>query len=164
MSKWFNRLFAGNKTGADGAATAELTEVDPLAASVAQRKRGNEFLNQGELRKALACYREAVNLDSNSVDAYTSLGFVLKELGELEAAEEALGIAVQLKPDSFDAVYLVGQTFADLRQFEKAGEFFQRALDLKPDFEALFGELCHALFQTKDLNRAREVITRGIAL
>jgi predicted O-linked N-acetylglucosamine transferase (SPINDLY family) len=164
MSKWFDRLFAGKKTGSDGAATAAQTEVDPLAESVAQRKRGNDFLDHGDLHKAVDCYRKAVGFDPRSVDACTSLGFALKELGELEAAEDALATAVQLKPDSFDAVYLLGQTFDELRQFEKAAECFQKALGLRPDFESLFGELCHALFQTKQLNQAREVIARGIAL
>lgn len=164
MSKWFGRLFAGRGTGSDGAATAALAGADPLTESVAQRKRGNEFLDLGELHKAVDCYRKAVALAPRSVDAYTSLGFALKELGELEAAKDALATAVQLKPDSFDAVYLIGQTFDELRQFEKAAEHFEKALGLKPDFEALFGELCHALFQTKNLNRARDVITRGIAL
>lgn len=164
MSKWFDRLFAGKKLGSDGAAAAALPEADPLAESVVQRRRGNDFLNQGDLRSAVACYRKAVALDASSVDAHTSLGFALKELGELAAAAEVLATAVQLKSDSFDAVYLLGQTCDELRQFEKAAEYFQRALDLNPDFEALFGELCHALFQTQALNQAREVITRGIAL
>lgn len=164
MSKWFDRIFASKKSASNGAAVAALTEVDPLAESAVQRRRGNDFLNQGDLQRAVACYRQAVALDASSIDAHTSLGYALKELGELDAAAEVLATAVQLKSDSFDAVYLLGQTLNELRQFGRAAEHFQRALDLNPDFEALFGELCHALFQTQALTQARDVITRGIAL
>lgn len=164
MNKWLGRLFPGKKAGADVAAAAPLAKPDALAESVAQRRRGNQFLDSGDLHNAIDWYQKAVASDPNSADAHTSLGFALKELGKLEAAQEALDSAVQLKPDSFDAVYLLGQTFDELRQFEKAAEYFQKALDLRPAFEPLYGELCHALFQIKELGKARELITCGIQL
>lgn len=162
MSKWFDRLFAGKNSVAEVAASAPVAAFDPLAESVAQRKIGNQFLDQGDLRKAADCYRKAVDLDPGSTDAHTSLGFALKELGELTAAEVALAAAARLKPDSFDAVYLLGQTCYALRQFEKAVQHFENALGLQPGFEALYGELSQALFEAHALARAREVIRAGI--
>ena len=163
MSKWFERLFAGKRSVAEVDATASLADVDPLAECIAQRKLGNQFLDQGDLPKAVECYRLAAGFDPNSADAHTSLGFALKELGELEAAEEALATAVQLKPDSFDSVYLLGQIFNESCLFEKAVQYFERALDLQPDFEALYGELSQALSEAHAMARAREVIAVGIA-
>lgn len=162
MSKWFDRLFAREKSVAEVVAPAPVAVFDPQAESVAQRKSGNQFLDQGDLRKAADCYRKAVGFDPNSSDAHTSLGFALKELNELSAAEVALATAVQLKPDSFDAVYLLGQTCYGLGQFERAAQYFEKALALRPDFEALYGELSQALFEVRALARAREVITAGI--
>lgn len=160
MSNWFGRFFWGKKPVAEVAATA--ADLNPLAECIAQRKLGNQFLDQGDVSKAVDCYRQAVVFNPNSVDAYTSLGFALKELGEYEVAQEALATAVRLKPDSFDAVYLLGQTFNESRQFEKAAQHFEKALALQPAFEALYGELSQALFEIHTLVRAREVINVGI--
>ena len=162
MSKWFDRFFAGKKSVAEVDAPAPLAALNSLAESVAQRKRGNAFLDRGDLHKAVECYRQAVGFDPHSVDAYTSLGFALKELSEFGAAQEALAMAAQLRPDSFDAVYLLGQTFNESRQFEKAAQHFQKALALQPAFESLYGELSQALFETHAMARAREVINVGI--
>jgi predicted O-linked N-acetylglucosamine transferase (SPINDLY family) len=164
MNKWLGRIFSRKKSVADIAATEPLVDPSAFTESVTQRRRGNEFLDRGDLPNAINCYRKAVASDPNSLDAHTSLGFALKELGELEAAQQVLDSAVQLKPDNFDAVYLLGQTFDELRRFEKAAEYFQKALDLRPAFERLYGELCHALFQIGELDRARELITNGIQL
>jgi predicted O-linked N-acetylglucosamine transferase (SPINDLY family) len=119
-------------------------------------------LDSGDLRSAIDCYQKAVTSDPNSVDAFTSLGYALKEAGRLEEAQSALRKALKLQPDGFDPAYLLGQTCNDLRQFEKAAEYFEKALALQPAFESLYGELCHALFQIKATDQACEVITRGI--
>ncbi len=161
MSKWFERLFPGKKAGVEGAAATPASS-DALAESVAHRQRGNQFLDKGDLHNAIDCYQKAVTSDPNSADAHTSLGFALKELGKLEGAQSALHIASSLKPDGFDPLYLLGQTCNDLRQFEKAAEYFEKALALQPVFESLYGELCHALFQIKAVDRARDIITTGI--
>lgn len=162
MSKWFDRLFSGRQAGASVAATILPADPDALAEAVAQRRRGNQFLDSGDLHSAIDCYRKAVTSDPNSADAHTSLGFALKELGQLEAAQSALHKAASLKPDSFDPLYLLGQICNDLRQFEKAAGYFEKALALQPAFESLYGELCRALFQIKAVDKARDVITTGI--
>lgn len=162
MNNWFDRFFPGKKLSADGAAAAPLANPDPLAESIAQRRRGNQSLDSGDLHNAIDWYQKAVASDPNSADAHTSLGFALKELGKLEAAQSALLKASSLKPDSFDPLYLLGQTCMDLRQFENAAGYFERALALQPAFEPLYGELCHALFQIKAVDRARDIITTGI--
>lgn len=162
MNKWFGRFFPGKKLSADGAAEAPLASPDPLAESVAHRRRGNQFLDSGDLHNAIDCYQKAVSSDPNSADAHTSLGFALKELGKLAAAQSALHKASSLKPDSFDPLYLLGQTCNDLRRFDKAAEYFEKALALQPAFESLYGELCHALFQIKAVDRALDTIATGI--
>lgn len=162
MNNWFGGFFPGKKLSADGVAAAPLASPDPLAESVAHRRRGNQFLDNGDLHNAIDCYQKAVTSDPNSADAHTSLGFALKELGKLEAAQSALQKASVLKRDSFDPAYLLGQICSELRQYEKAVEYFEMALALQPAFEALYGELCHALFKIKATDRACAVISNGI--
>ena len=162
MSKWLGRLFSGKKAGAEVVAAAPLASPDALAESIVQRRRGNQFLDSGDLHSAIDWYQKAVTSDPTSADAHTSLGFALKEQGKLEAAQSALHKASSLKPDAFDPLYLLGQTCNDLRQFETAAEYFEKALALQPAFESLYGELCHALFQIKAVERARGIIATGI--
>jgi len=162
MNKWLAHLFLGKKSVKDVVAATPLANPDILAESVVQRRLGNEFLDQGDLRKAIDCYQMAVALDPNSVDALTSLGFALKEDGKPEAAQSAFQKALKLQPTSFDPTYLLGQTCNELRQFQKAADYFEKALALQPAFEPLYGELCHALFQIKAMGKARDVIRDGI--
>lgn len=162
MSKWFDHLFARKKSVADDRVPEIDVKVDLLSESVTQRKRGNEFLDHGDLRKAVDCYRDAVRLAPNSVEALTSFGFALKELGDVEEAKDVLHKAARLRPDDFDAFYLLGQIYNEQRQFDDASIHFQKALSLRVDVEPLYGELCHVLFQVKAVDRAAEVIGNGI--
>lgn len=162
MSKWFNHLFARKKSVTDDRVPEIGVKVDPLSESVTQRKRGNEFLDHGDLRKAVDCYRYAVHLAPNSTEALTSFGFALKELGDVEEAQDVLHKAARLRPDDFDAFYLLGQIYNEQRQFDDASIHFQKALSLRDDVEPLYGELCHVLFQVKAVDRAAEVIGNGI--
>lgn len=162
MSKWLARLLGRKEPVAEIAAPVSAADCDARAESVSQLKRGNRFLDQGDLRKAADCYRLSVEFDPGSADAHTSLGYALKEIGELEAAQVALAVATRLNPDSFDAAYLLGQSSYQLRRFEQAVQSFQKALMLRPEFESLYGELSQALFDVHALMRAREVICDGI--
>ena len=162
MNNWLSRLVSGKKSVTDVVTASTIASPDPIADSVAHRRRGNEFLNQGDLRNAIESYEKAVVADPNSVDALTSLGYALKETGNLEAAHSAFQNALQLQPNGFDPAYLLGQTCNELRQYEKAVAHFEKALALQPTFEPLYGELCHALFQIKALDKAHDLITSGI--
>lgn len=163
MNNWLSRLFSGKELGTRADLLPSFAKPDAQKESVAQRRRGNDFLDQGDLQGAIDCYQKAVAADPNSGDAYTSLGYALKEAGNLEAARGALQKAFDLTRDSFDPAYLLGQICNDLRQYDKAAEYFEKALALQPAFESLYGELCHALFQIKAIDRALEVIEYGIA-
>lgn len=162
MNNWFNRFLTGKKKGSPITAAAPPDAPDASADSVAQRRSGNQFLDHGDLRSAIDCYQKAVASDPNSVDAYTSLGYALKEVGDLTTAQAAFQRAAQLQSENFDAVYLLGQTCNELRQYERAVAHFEKALSLQPTFEPLHGELCQALFQINAVDRACDVIVSAI--
>lgn len=162
MNNWLGRLFTGKQSTTKAVVQTPLASSDALTDSVAQRRRGNELLDRGDLQGAIDCYHKALASDPNSCDAYTSLGFALNEKGDLVGAQAAFQRAATLQPDSFDPIYLLGRTCIELREFSKAVNLFEKALALQPRFESLYGELCHALFQINDVKRAREVI--GVAI
>ena len=162
MNNWLSRLFSGNKSNTQANSSASLATQDALAESAVQRHRGNEFLDSGDLQSAIACYRKAVASGPSSGDAYTSLGYALLEAGDREAALGSLQRAAELQPDSFDPAYLLGQTLMGLRLYEQAARYFEKALALQPAFEPIYGELCHALFKAKTLDRAHDIIGMGI--
>jgi len=162
MKNWFSRLLRGHESGVSPTPEKPTGAPYSVADSVAHRRCGNQLLDQGDLRQAIACYQKAVASDPDSVDAHTSLGFALKEVGELAAAQTAFQRAVELQPDSFDSLYLLGQTCMDSRQYQRAAENLEKALALQPAFEPAYGELCHALFQAKAIDRARDIIGNGI--
>jgi protein O-GlcNAc transferase len=156
---WLKELFGAAPAPVAAPPAAAPTTVD---ASTAQRQQGNRFLDQGNLSAAVACYRQAVALDPGSADAHTSLGFALQQLGQLSAAQTALAQALALQPGSFDAAYLLGQVHASLQQPAQAVAYFEQALAQQPGFEPLYAELCQALFQTEEMERARTLLAEGL--
>ncbi|SDO95240.1 Predicted O-linked N-acetylglucosamine transferase, SPINDLY family [Rhodoferax sp. OV413] len=161
MNSWLKKLFSAGSSPVP-AAPLPAPAVAPPETSADQRRRGNRFLDQGNLAAALACYRQAAALDPHSADAHTSLGYALQQSGDLVAAQASLAQALQLQPENFDAAYLSGQVCASLEQPEQAIRHWEAALALQPTFEPLYAELCQALSKTGAWDKAVSTLAGGM--
>lgn len=70
-----------------------------LQEGVYYRTEGRQFQQIGELQRAAAAFRHAVQIKPDYAEAYNDLGVVLESLGDLEQAEEAYKTALKFKPD-----------------------------------------------------------------
>jgi tetratricopeptide (TPR) repeat protein len=128
-------LKAGREEDSKGAAgrAAELTEEQRrlgralvLLQSVDQRLRG------GDLKRAEAQVREAINENPRLADGYFRLGQVLAKEGDAGAAIRAFRKALDIDPERADAHFAIGSVLRDGKQAAEAQEEFRYALKMRP--------------------------------
>lgn len=127
------------------------------------RRRGNAFLAEGKLDEASTSYREAIAVNPRDADAYLNLGFALGEQQRYQEAEHALQRSLDINPALTDAFYILGVIAKRQSKTEVAIENFVRVLDLKRDFEIVYGDLCQMLLESGQIERAKEIVLKGIA-
>ncbi len=88
---------------------ADCLYVDPDRAECVQRSRkrplivGNDYLEKGELDRAISEYDQAIQLDPNLAAAYIERGFAYIDKGEFNRAISDFDQAIQLNPDDAKA-------------------------------------------------------------
>ena len=72
--------------------------------------------------KAIAAYREAVDLDPENADGWNHLGHLLRRTGDLDGAEHAYGQVLSLGNIAYDDEGVATATGANFRHMGKAPE------------------------------------------
>lgn len=89
-----------------------------------------EFVEQKQLEHAFACCRTALEVDSQSADAWHNAGFVLWMLGRHKAALEHCDRCLAVAPEHVHAWNIRGYTLTDLGRNSEALSSFERAISL----------------------------------
>lgn len=115
---------------------------------------GNTLLELGQLERAIACYRRAIQLQPSYADAYHNLGEVLSVMGQCEEAIAAYRQAIDLNPN-FDAPhYGLGKALASLDRREEAIACYRRAIELNPNLVQAYQSLGDVLDSWGQLDEA----------
>jgi tetratricopeptide (TPR) repeat protein len=118
-------------------------EVTPTAEPVSAGdhfKRGNEYIQDGELEKAVDEYKQALELEPENVDVLTNLGVVYYNLGRLDEAIAEYLKATEIAPEDADVHSNLAAAYVQTNQLDKALDEYLRAVDLDPSLpEAHFG-------------------------
>jgi len=128
------------------------------------KKQGDEHLKAGRLDDAAECYRRAVSISPDYVDACVGLGFVLSEQKHYGEAEPYLRHALSIDPENADAHYLRGTVANSQNDRVGAIDHFTRALEAKPDFVFAYRDLLAVSFQSGQLQKAKEVLSQAISV
>jgi len=109
----------------------------PLILGIAPPKgptdMGNDALVSGNPKEALEFYRNALEDDPESPEAYYNLGNAYYRLGSFDAALAAYLKAASLDPEMADAFYNSGNASFRMNKFEDALKLYERADGLRPD-------------------------------
>jgi Flp pilus assembly protein TadD len=116
------------------------------------------------LDKAIAGYREVIELAPNYADAHNNLGMTLNEMGRAEDAIACYRQAIQLKPDLSHAHYNLGNALKAMGRAEGAISCYRRAIELTPAFPAAHTNLGIGLMEMERLDEAIVCYRRAIAL
>ena len=127
------------------------------------RERGNTFLDQNLLNDAQVCYRRGTQTDPEDAACFSSLGFVLGELGRHAESQEMLLKAVALNPGDFDSHFMLGNLASLRGELSAAIVRYQSALVILPSFSVCRRELCVALAKEGRIVEARQTLHGGQA-
>lgn len=95
-----------------------------------QVARGNQLYGLGQLQRAAAAYRIAVQIDAKDPGAHNSLSWTLYRLGNLEEALKEVNEALRLKPDDSEFVNTLACVQYDLGRTDEALATWRKAISL----------------------------------
>ena len=89
-----------------GFALAEPVQpYEPPTEAKLEYNMGVDFYKVGQYDRAMASFRQAINIDPNYIDAYYNLGSILEYLHQDEAALAVFKQIIVRKPDDYEFVY-----------------------------------------------------------
>ncbi|MEN6628032.1 MAG: tetratricopeptide repeat protein [Sulfuricella sp.] len=95
---------------------------------------GTVFLENHRPDEAAVCFKKAISLKQNYVEAHYNLGNALNDKEKLDEAITCFQKAIALKPDYAEAHNNLGTLFNKQGKPEKATTCFQKALILDPNY------------------------------
>ena len=113
-----------------------LATVNPAISGSAKCKfeEGKDRVKEQDLDRAIACFREAITLQSDYIPAYNQLGNALQTLGQSEQAIAAYQKILEINPNFAAAYCNLGCIWQMQGNYELAISAYQQAIELKPDF------------------------------
>jgi predicted TPR repeat methyltransferase len=159
----------GHKTGSGAAGTDNGDSkhpdgLSPATDKVSTKKQGDEHLRSERLLGASECYRRALAIDPDYVDARVALGYALCEQKEHRAAADELRHALEIDSRNADAHYLLGTIARSANDSAHAIEHFTLAIDAQPDLEFAHRELIAVLFASGQIERTNEALRRAMSI
>ena len=134
--------------------------AQPEAPALCHRNHAEMLHRCGRLHEAEAAARRAVQLDSNCVEAWDSLGTILFDQGALLESRDSYQAAVDIKPDFLPALNNLAVVLYKLAQFNASEACYRRALSLQPDNLEIQLNFANLLGELKRYREALEVAKR----
>jgi len=120
--------------------TYDINKRTPQLAEALCRK-GFKFSIQGEFKKALNYYQDAVERNPGDVVAWNGLGSCYDGLDRPEEAIAAFQQAIQADPENAGAYFTLAQYYRKLGRFEEAIQSYKLATEADPDHAPSFFDL-----------------------
>lgn len=119
MKKFLITLLILVNTGLAVYAESQVFYEPPTEAKL-QYNLGIDYYKAGQYDRAMAAFRQAINIDPNYIDAYYNLGSILEYLKQDEAALAVFKQIIVRKPDDYESVYKAAYLSNQLAQPDKA--------------------------------------------
>ena len=88
-----------------------------------QYNKGIDYYRLGQYEQAAQCFKNAVELDPNYIDAYYNLGSILEYLKQEEAALSVFKQIILRKPDDYESVYKAALLSKKFGEYDKANMY-----------------------------------------
>jgi tetratricopeptide (TPR) repeat protein len=116
--------------------------------------QGWQHHQAGDLARAEALYRQALQADPAHAGGWFLLGLACRGRGDLAAAEAGYREALRLRPDFFEALNNLGNVYAAQGRLDEAAAYYRRLLQLRPDYVEAHNNLGAALRYLGDFDGA----------
>jgi Flp pilus assembly protein TadD len=123
---------------------------------------GQLHFQANRVEEARKSYRQAAELDPNSVNAFLGLGDVASKNNDQTEAAKYYGTALQLSPHSAEAANGLGLALAKQGQFEQARSYFEQAISARRDYPEAINNLGVLYTQQGKLEDAAGAFSYGI--
>ena len=126
--------------------------------------QGRQFHQAGDLRRAEAIYRQAIDQDPSCLEGRQLLAMLCQAQGRLDEAVSHYQQAIELKSDDASTYNSLGICQAMRQNREAAASSFQRAIELKPDFAHAHSNLGNVYKELGRLPQAVECYQHAVRL
>ena len=125
----------------EDAVTAITRAIELTPRSAFYANRGNFYVKQDELDKALDDYNRAIEINPNSASGYVGRGVVYRERDELDKALDNYDRAIEIAPNHANAFNNRGNVYHKQGELELALDDYDRAIEIAPNHadDAYFG-------------------------
>ena len=162
LKKWFSAPSGPQASPLPVEATDP--RAGPPVSAAELKQRGNEALDQGDLKQAATSYRAALGLLPSDVGLLVNLGYALSQQELMGEALPHLAKAARLAPTNEDAFYFLALAERGVGRAGDAIEHLRAALALRGDFLVCRLDLCRSLAERAEHVEARTLVEDGLAL
>ncbi len=125
---------------------------------------GNSYQTEDRFDEAVECYRNALRLDPNSVEALCNLGNTLREQKNYSAAINCYQRCLEINshlPEVYNNLGLAHQNQDNLAAAQKS---LQRAIELRPEYAEAHNNLADVYRQQSNFDEALQHYRRAFSL
>lgn len=143
---------------------AELLGPDSLAVfnAITLNISGDAYYNEGDIRRAVAEYRQGLALDPANLNLHNSLGVALVQLQQNRAALTVFEQVLALEPANFMALGNLGFAHLAAGHDQQAIHYFERALAVNGCLFDLLLALGKLYLRNRRYREAAELLTRCV--
>ncbi len=127
-------------------------------------KLGLLYGQTGREKEAIAEFRQALQVQPGSAEAYREMGRTYAAMGLDAEAERAQLEAVKLRPTDWYGFNVLGVFYYSRARYDEAEKAWMKARDLTPDNDYPFRNLGMLYLYRGELDQARQQFERTIAL
>ena len=116
----FNKIFKAMLTVEILLTTSNISYGTIATEAKLQYNKGIDYYQLGQFEESANCFKKAIELDPNYIDAYYNLGSILEYLKQDEAALAVFKQIILRKPDDYESVYKAAVLSKKVGEVEKA--------------------------------------------
>lgn len=122
------------------------------------------YFQEQNWHKAMIACKNALEIASDTVDAYKILGNILQRQGKQAEALGAYAKALAYNPNSAVIYANLGSLYAEQKNWHNALDYFQQAVILDPNLAGAYRSLAQIWEELGDINQALECFCQAVNL
>ncbi|WP_246124787.1 multiheme c-type cytochrome [Algibacter pacificus] len=127
-------------------------------------KKGDYYLNKGNLKAAIKCYESALEIDNINNMVRTNLANLYYRDGDFEKSEIAYKKIIALEPDYAPTYYSYGLLLAELNRINEAIEQLNLAIKKGPEHIRFYYNLSLLYDKVDNAKQAETIAVKGLKL
>ncbi|NJO96512.1 MAG: tetratricopeptide repeat protein [Pleurocapsa sp. CRU_1_2] len=125
---------------------------------------GDKLLQHNRVEEAIACYRRAISIKSDFIEAYWQLGEVLLGISNYQEAEACCRQGLKVNPHQARSYFLLGKVFYQQQQWQSALTCYQKAVEFEPNNADIQHNLGEVFTREQEWDKAVQAYRQAIAI